>query len=401
MNRRTPHRPRSAFTLVELLVVIAILGVLAGLSTTVVYKALRTAKEAAITAEMSQLESAFKAYKEQYGQYPPNMGDAAMYNSNTTVRQWRFNMHMRKFAPRSPLSYGGGGANGTSLHEYLLANTGNSYNYMVSVNGSVQKLDISTLDPAEALVFWLGGFPAPCSSNGQPLCSTKLIGFHANPLNPFMLDPYNVKSPLTFMQSRKAKLFDFDETRLVDNDQDGWLEYVPSGISAPMGGTPPYVYFDAGGYTYPWLSQQIAPFGGYPAAITGCTNSGNSSMMQNLSGGSSGSSSSGGGGGASGSSGGGSSSGAAGSGWGLAMPYASVFSQGTLVPAVWINPMGVQIVCSGLDGQYSQSATLRIPTYPSGVTYTGSGYSTASFYDPGELDNLTNFSPGELNDQVP
>jgi prepilin-type N-terminal cleavage/methylation domain-containing protein len=397
MSRREPFRQRSAFTLVELLVVIAIIGVLAGLSTTVVFKALRSAKEAAITSEMAMLDSAFKAYKEQYGQFPPNMGDAAMYNSSEPVRQWRFDMHMRKFAPRSPMTY-------AYLYSYLLANSGNSYNYQVSVNGSVQKLDLSTMDPAEALVFWLGGFPAPCNSSGLPLCSTKLVGFHANPLNPFMLDPYQQANPLYFMQSRKAKLFDFDETRLVDNDQDGWLEYVPSGVSAPMGGTPPFVYFDAGGYTYPWQSQQVAPFGGYPAAITGCKNSGNGTMMQNLAGGSSGSSSSGGGGSSgssSSSSGGGSSGGAAGSGWGLAVPYASVFNQGSLLPAIWINPVGFQIVSSGLDGQYSQNNTIRIPTYPSGVTYTGTGYSTAGFYDPGELDNLSNFSPGELNDQVP
>lgn len=397
MNRRHSHRPRSAFTLVELLVVIAILGVLAGLTTSVVYKALRTAKESAITSEMAMLDSAFKAYKEQYGQFPPNMGDAIIYSGSTPLRQWRFDQHMRKFCPRSPFVY-------STLYTYLLNNSGNSYNYQVSVNGSPQRLDLSTMDPAEALVFWLGGFPGPCNSAGQPLCSTKLIGFHANPVNPFMLDPYQPASPLTFMQSRKAKLFDFDETRLVDNDNDGWLEYIPYGVTNPMGTTPPYVYFDAGGYTYPWQNQSTAPFGAYPAPILGCKNSSNGSMMTNLSGTSTSGSSSGGGGGSS-SSGGGSGSGGSGSvgsGWGLAMPYANTFNQGTLNPGVWINPLGIQIVCSGLDGQYAATTTTtRIPTYPTGVTYTGSGYSTASFYDVNEQDNLTSFSPGRLDDQVP
>jgi prepilin-type N-terminal cleavage/methylation domain-containing protein len=400
MSRRHSHRPRTAFTLVELLVVIAILGVLATLTSSVVFKAMRKAKGNAITSEMTMLESAFKEYKSQYGQYPPNMGDAMPNSPGGTaepLRQWRFDQHLKRFCPRMTIVY-------NNLYTYLQNNTSNYYNYQVAVNTgsgspSVQRLDISTMDPAEALVFWLGGFPAPCNSSGQPLCSTKLIGFHSNPTNPFMLDIYNATNPMAFIQSRKAKLFDFDETRLVDNDMDGWLEYAPPGVSPTSGATPPYVYFDAGGYTYPWPSSSMAPFGAYPAAIMGTKNSQNTTMMQTLSG----STSSGSSGGGSSSGGSSSTSGSGGSGWGLAVPYASTFSQGTLMPAQWINPVSIQIVCCGLDGLYgSQSnAMLRIPTYPSGVTYSGSGYSTATFYDPEELDNLTNFSPGRLDDQVP
>ena len=60
----------------------------------------------------------------------------------------------------------------------------------------------SSLDPAEALVFWLGGFRR------------------------------NSTKPLT--GSNKRPFFEFDQSRLVDQDGDGFEEYYPIGLKTPF-----------------------------------------------------------------------------------------------------------------------------------------------------------------------
>ena len=65
-------RARRGFTLVEMLVVIAIIGVLASLIMAVGGSAIRQAKRTTIKMDISQLESAIIAYKEKYGDYPPD-----------------------------------------------------------------------------------------------------------------------------------------------------------------------------------------------------------------------------------------------------------------------------------------------------------------------------------------
>ena len=143
---------------------------------------------------------------------------------------------MKKFAPCSTFSYAALYTYHAEQHQQRSTTTRWPIN---SGSGSptVQRLDISTMDPAEALVFWLGGFPAPCGNIGSaavfdavdrlPFQSAESV--HAGSV-------YQPTAPLSFIQSRKTKLFDFDETRLVDNDMDGWLEYVPYGVSTTMGG---------------------------------------------------------------------------------------------------------------------------------------------------------------------
>ena len=71
--RATERRPaaRAGFTLTELLVVISIIAVLASLGTYGAMRALDTAKQARIKAEVDQIDMALKAYREKYGSYPP------------------------------------------------------------------------------------------------------------------------------------------------------------------------------------------------------------------------------------------------------------------------------------------------------------------------------------------
>ena len=77
-----------------------------------------------------------------------------------------------------------------------------------------------TIDRAEALVVWLGGV------SKNPEFPLGVLGF----ANGYIDDP----------GYKATRFFEFDETRLKDLDNDGWMEYYPA--SGPQN---PYVYFDA------------------------------------------------------------------------------------------------------------------------------------------------------------
>lgn len=77
-------------------------------------------------------------------------------------------------------------------------------------------LRLDTLDEAEMLVFWIGGLREKPDSH-------KLVGFGENPRAP--------------LDSSKAAggLFEFDPARLVDTDNDQWLEYQTPQLSGTQG----------------------------------------------------------------------------------------------------------------------------------------------------------------------
>jgi len=60
------------FTLTELLVVISIIGLLAGLSTAVIPRAMEAGKKAKVKTELTSLVASVKAYRQEYGRYPIN-----------------------------------------------------------------------------------------------------------------------------------------------------------------------------------------------------------------------------------------------------------------------------------------------------------------------------------------
>jgi len=73
-----------AFTLVELLVVISIIGMLAGLMSVAIPKAMESGKKAKAKGELTAIVAAVKAYKQEYGRFP---GDPTtvnrLYSSNS------------------------------------------------------------------------------------------------------------------------------------------------------------------------------------------------------------------------------------------------------------------------------------------------------------------------------
>lgn len=75
-------------------------------------------------------------------------------------------------------------------------------------------------------------------------------------------------------------------------------------------------------------------------------------------------------------------------GTGTARPYRAEPSTTTTQPNPYANPKSFQIISAGLDGHFGSGAT-------AGVFPTGTDYS------PEDMDNLTNFATGTLEDSIP
>lgn len=197
---------RSAFTLVELLIVIIIIGLLMGMLVVAIGRAIITANDARVIAEINQLDAAMKKAKETYGSYPPAKQDSS--TNDAAVKAF-----LRRAWPR-------------------MSPTGISY---------------ANLDPPEVLVYYLGGVP---SSSG----SSKITGFDLDPTNPAGTG-----------SQRSKPLFDFDQSRLKDLDGDGYWEYYPPKSSVPYTyfdfttyGSPPTSGSAAIGYAVPYKDKSTS-----------------------------------------------------------------------------------------------------------------------------------------------
>ncbi|MCB9873931.1 MAG: type II secretion system protein [Planctomycetaceae bacterium] len=194
------------FTLVEMLVVIAIIGVLAAILVPALASAIRKSKVGAVAMELNQLSQAMEAFKLEFSDYPPDFTDPVAFQA-----------FMRKAFPRN-----------TREMDYTLATSWFQSPPWTPPGG---KVDPRTLDPAESLVFWLSAIKK------NPRDPLEIDNKHPN--TNYVID--GAGEPVAF--------FEFDETRLIDLDNDGWPEYASA--HSPES---PYVYFDgrlsAGAYTY-------------------------------------------------------------------------------------------------------------------------------------------------------
>ena len=74
-RKNGPRLGQPSFTLVETLVVISIVGLLAGLVTVAVPRAMEAGKKAKAKGELTAVIAALKAYRQEYGQWPTASGD--------------------------------------------------------------------------------------------------------------------------------------------------------------------------------------------------------------------------------------------------------------------------------------------------------------------------------------
>ncbi|MBN2022997.1 MAG: type II secretion system protein [Pirellulales bacterium] len=358
---------RPAFTLVELLTVVVIIGILVGLITAAAVPAIRKAREATILNEIRQVEMALGEYKEQFGDYPP---DFAYVNlAANGAAQNEILRHLTKAFPRyrpGQPRQGTSSPPAASDSQWKRFVDDVAYFCRFSPDGStVLRLDVNAMDPAAALVFWLGGPPAAGGT-------TKLAGFSADPANPFWVgeldlngdgnvDPgqdLNGNSTLDGPGSRLPRLYDFAEGRLQLQHSvyapalnPLVYKYVPEHVQNPEGGgVPPYVYFRARGERY---SDDGAVYTSPGYIHTSC---------------------------------------------GACYPYAR--EQQTGRPPVWLNPRKFQILCSGLDGVYGLPNNPEDQPFPSTPTAIRLAGKPEDITDSSEDDNLTNFATGRIGDGV-
>jgi hypothetical protein len=306
--------------------------------------------------EIDQLSQAVQSYKEGQIAYPPCIAE------NSAGRKERFMTHLAIAFPNS--------AYGTTEDSFdrLNAKIGNQWNYnFLKSDGSVGSLDLETLDPAEALVFWLGGFPTPIGDSPidqktkQPIETRRLFGLHRDSDDPFKRDTPRIEAsdPLRY---RTDPLFGFDVTRLADNDHDGWWEYASGRQGDEL--LPPYVYFDA--ETYFATTKDAKQLGTcfYPHDVALAKQ------------------------------------------WGTAIPYLSS-SPAHFADGGWPTPKGFQIVCAGPDGVFGPHGSdnklpaSRLTTLePLQSFWAGDGFQHPHETDRTELDNLTSLSSKSLGAAV-
>jgi prepilin-type N-terminal cleavage/methylation domain-containing protein len=348
--RTTPANRRAGrgFTLVEMLVVITIIGILAGLAVPAVIMALRRVKIGAIKMELSQLEMACQAYKEKYGEYPPDfayVGPATA--ASATIQAAAQNAVLRHLAKAFP-RYQPGISTGRP--------TNNWKGFVTDLNSAgVLATTIANrqpgLNPQTALCFWLGGIPDPVNHNLPS-------GFAADPTNPF-------KTPAQ-CPSRIASFFDFDSTRLknVANFTQGppgdsvWA-YWPQGVivnqdpNTAQSGAITYFRAENGAYTV------TDPTG--TVTVKSQSDFGDTSATPG-------------------------------------QVYPAIDTRLTTATSFsYVNPKSVQIFTAGLDTKFG-----ALPQFPvNGTNQTVLAFPTGENYQPYTYDDITNFSSGTLEDSVP
>jgi prepilin-type N-terminal cleavage/methylation domain-containing protein len=359
LNHARPRvRNRIGFTLIELLVVISIIAILAGLLLPVIGSVRRRGQVTATVLEIQNLKNAIEQYKQKFGDYPPD-------GSNIVV----FERHIRIAFPRLAKE---------EIDDFI---------------GLVRDSDApntTILDPAEALVFFLGGFSDdpryPFTEKGGPLTGNRNPGLFD--FDPTRISTYEPPNPtgtpfisITLLSGRvRTVLASGDEITFgTDIRNDIFPVYLPKGMDVP------FVYFDSRTY----MPRSIYRYYGnlvHPAQYPHWHQHGTPNIK------------------------------------GVARPYRSdqprtaTNDDGYLFQ--WVNKNTFQIIAAGIDNDYGYDLSPPIllvppyPAYPRGYKHYPSGHNynlpavlvqpdMAEYYSDGDNTNITSFSRGALEDDIP
>ncbi len=207
-------RVQRGFTLVELLVVIAIIGVLVGLTVPAVFGVRAAFEKSATKFEIQALNDAIENYRSKNGDYPPD-------GSSWSVME----RHLRKAFPNILSS------------ELSLINPANGLQ----------------MDPAEALVFFLGGFSSdaqrPFTGKGGPLINVGTLTSPSYRYNGSRENPYfEFPSGRLTLIGPPDGLLSNDESVFAGATGDVLPVFMARGNSL-LDGTP-IVYFDSRTYLF-------------------------------------------------------------------------------------------------------------------------------------------------------
>ncbi len=376
----TSGPPRAGFTLIELLVVIVVIGMLVALLLPAIQGAVRTAKNAAATTELKQLDQAFAAFKTQYGDYPPSrvlLFENGWFTTSSTTAlttptggtdmtvgqlAQRSLQYMRKFFPKTTFS--------TSSAVWVAAD-----NQWYDFNGDgVLQTTPYVLEGHQAFVFFLGGLPRK-TEDGYAM-----TGFAKNPANPFTPEVAPSGAPNFFSNNRVQPLFQFSADRLQAPD--------PT-IASPLNTSGFPGYLDSLGNTLgSGQINFIAYFSAYgnnrydPNDVNFLENDDGGTLVLNkykvgfpISGATGGSN--------------------------LANstapnPYTTTATTAAVVN--YVNPQTYQLISSGLDGQYGPGGMYKANASAGALQFDATATTPAAdtTLRLRERDNLTNFHGGTL-----